>query len=350
VSVRDPSFADRARQLYTNLAGLPLDVLELRLQPLAQGLPAARRKLLGPDAWRQPASVRWRLAAETRSAEHTVWLTFAVQDGRPLLAGTSDRPGDQPAPVPLWWTGPVTAVQVQSASVLLGAGQPTAAWSSRVRAAVAEVRRRVTAGSAMGWAGAVVVEVPATRSDFEAVLGSSDGRYASIAAVTVAEGPAAAAVRIVVNPEVTRRLAPTGVAIVLLHEVVHVATRSAESPAPSWVVEGLADYVALRAYPSAGAGAAEPLLRQVRTDGAPTRLPADDRFRAGAADLAAGYAEAWLACRYIAETYSPSGLQRLYTALDRGVGLDQATQDELGTSTAALTVGWRRYLVRLAGA
>jgi hypothetical protein len=350
VSRRDPSFDDRARELYTNLSGLPLEQMVLRLQPGERELPAARRDLLGDDAWRQPATAIWRLAGEAASAEHTVWLTFAVQDGRPLLAGTLDRPGGEPPPEPLWWTGPVTAVQAGAAWVLLGAGQPAHAWAARLRAAVTDVRRRVTAGAADGWSGAVVVEVPASRADFEAVLGATDGSYGSIAAVTLAEGPAAtAAVRIIVNPEVTRTLAPVGVAVVLLHEMVHVATGSADSPAPTWAVEGLADYVALQAHPRAGATAAEALLQRVRTRGAPLRLPADERFRAGAGDLAVGYAEAWLACRYVAETYSAAALQRLYTALDSGVGLDQAVEDELGVSTGTLTTGWRRYLVRLAG-
>jgi hypothetical protein len=350
VSRRDPSFADRARELYTNLSGLPLEQLELRLQLGERELPAPRRDLLGDDAWRQPATAIWRVAGETASAAQTVWLTFAVQDGRPLLAGTLDRPGGEPPPEPLWWTGPVTAVRAGSAWVLLGSGQSDEAWAARLGAAVADVRRRVTAGAAARWSGSVVVEVPATRADFEAVLGATDGSYRSIAAVTLAEGPAAtAAVRVLVNPEVTRTLAPVGVAVVLLHELVHVATGSADSPAPTWLVEGLADYVALRAHPGAASSAADALLHQVRTRGAPRRLPADDRFRAGATDLAVSYAEAWLACRYVAETYSPAALQRLYTALDSGVGLDQAVEDELGISTGALTAGWRRYLVRLAG-
>ncbi|MFL6026274.1 MAG: peptidase MA family metallohydrolase [Friedmanniella sp.] len=349
VSGRDPSFRDRARLLYANLSSLPLEQLELRLQPGEQDLPAARRELLGRDAWRQPATVTWRLVGEGAAAEHTVWLTFTLREGIPLLAGTSDTPSGRAAPEPIWWTGPVTAVRSGPASVLVGAGQPAAAWSSRVRAAVTQVQRRLTAGPAAGWSGSVVVEVPASRARFEAVLGSADGGYANIAAVTLPEGPAArAAVRVVVNPDVTRTLSGTGVAIVLLHEMVHVASRSAQSPAPTWLVEGLADYVALQAHRSAAAGAAEPLLQRVRARGAPQQLPADDRFRAAADDLAVSYAEAWLACRYIAERYSPAALQRLYTAVDSGVALDEAVQDELGVSTQELTTGWRRYLVRLA--
>jgi len=350
VSDRDPAFGDRARELYTNLSQLPLDQLELRLQPGERELAAARRRLLGSDAWRQRAIVTWRLAGETTAAQHTVWLTFALHAGQPLLAGTIDAPGDARAPAPIWWTGPVRAVQEDGMSALLGAGQPAGLWSARVRTAVAEVRHRVSAGAAAHWSGTVVVEVPATRRDFEAVLGAAEGSYAGIAAATVAEGPAAAAVRVVVNPEVTPTLAPVGVAVVLLHELVHVATRSADSPAPTWMVEGLADYVALQAHPEAAPGAAEPLLRRVRSGDEPHVLPTDDRFRAGAPDLAVSYAEAWLLCRYIAEKFSPAALQRLYTALDSGTVLDQAVEDQLGVTRERLTAGWRRYLLNLAEA
>jgi len=348
VSDRDSAFAERARQLYGNLSRLPLDQLSLRLQPGERELAAARRAVLGPEAWRQPATVTWRLAGESSAAEHTVWLTFAVQDGTPLLAGTSDRPSGEPAAAPIWWLGPVSATPAGAGWLLVGEGQSARLWSGRVTDAVAQVRRRVTAGAAADWTGAVVVEVPATRRDFEAVLGAAPGSYADIAAVTTAEGPAAAAVRVVVNPEVARRLAPVGVAVVLVHETVHVATRSADSPAPTWIVEGLADYVALSAHPEAAGGAAEPLLQRVRDTGPPSDLPTDDEFRAGAPDLSVSYAEAWLACRHIAEDHAPAALQRLYTALDAGVPLDQALRDELGVSLSAFLAGWRRYLARAA--
>ena len=349
VSARDPSFADRARQLYGNLSGLPLDRLVLRLQPGERRLSEGRRRLLGPESWRQPATVTWRLAGETADAEHSVWVTFAVEDGAPRLAGTVDRPAGPVTPVPVWWTGPVTAERHGAVTVVVGAGQPGGPWSDRVAAAVGQVRRRVSAGAGATWDGSVVVEVPATRRDFEAVLGAADGSYAAIAAVTTAEGPAAGAVRIVVNPEVTQTLAPVGVAVVLLHETVHVATRSTDSPAPTWVVEGLADHVALQVHPEVSAAALEPLAARVRAQGAPQQLPADDQFRAGAPGLAASYAEAWLACRSVAEQHGEGALQRLYTALDDGVPLEQAAPDVLGVDVARLTADWRRLVLRTAG-
>ncbi len=229
--------------------------------------------------------------------------------------------------------------------MVVGSGQPVDAWLDRATAAAAAVRQRVSAGPAAGWDGRLVVEVPASRSAFEAVLGAEPGSYADIAAVALREGPDAdAALRVLVNPAVTRALAPVGVAVVLTHETVHVATRSPGSPAPTWIVEGLADEVALATHPEAATGVADPLLQRVRSRGAPTELPGDDAFLAGADDLAVSYAAAWTACRYVTDTWSAEDLQRLYTALDGGQDLDGALQATLGTDEAGLTAGWRAAL------
>ena len=353
VSRRDPSFADRARLLFTNLGEVPWQSLELRVQARTAPVPSRLRGILGPDAASRPATVRWRLAGETASAEHTVWLTFAAQDGRLRLAGTdppqgTDTPADTTAPQPIWWTGPVRVASSAGVTVLTGSGQSPRVWLDRAVRAADEVRHRVSAGAAGHWAGDLVVEVPASRPAFEAVLGADPGSYAGIAAVTLAEGPGHAALRVVVNPEVTRTLAPLGVAIVLTHETVHVATRSTDSAAPTWMVEGFADEVAMTANPGAAAGAAAPLLERVRANGPPTALPGDEEVLAGAGNLDVSYAEAWLACRYVSRTWSPQALQRLYTALDHGRSLDEAVAATLGGDGASFTRGWRAFLARQA--
>ena len=60
------------------------------------------------------------------------------------------------------------------------------------------------------------------------------------------------------------------------------------------------------------------------------------------------YAESWLACRYVAERYSPRRLGRLYAALNRGRSLDEASREVLDLSREELVRGWRAYLQRLA--
>ena len=198
-SRRDPSFGDRARLLFDNLSTLPMALVRLQLQPGQQPLSGARLALLGTTAWRQPAVLTWQLDGEAASAEHTVWLTFVVEGPRTQLAGTLDGPAEEVRPQPIWWTGPVTAATDGETTVLVGAGQPVERWRERASTAVAQVRRRATTAAVPSWR-RTVVEVPASRRDFEAVVGAADGSYAAIAAVTLAEGPSAtAAVRVVVN-------------------------------------------------------------------------------------------------------------------------------------------------------
>jgi hypothetical protein len=89
-------------------------------------------------------------------------------------------------------------------------------------------------------------------------------------------------------------------------------------------------------------------MARVRSDGAPRSFPADRRFKVGASNLQLAYAEAWLACRFIADQYSEAQLGRFYAELARGRTLDEASRSTLQVSEDALTEGWRDYLVRVA--
>ena len=80
----------------------------------------------------------------------------------------------------------------------------------------------------------------------------TDGTYAGIAAVTTTvdgSGSPDAPVHVFVNPDVTRRLRGAGAQVVMSHELVHVATDAATSAVDLWLLEGFADYVALRDVP-----------------------------------------------------------------------------------------------------
>jgi hypothetical protein len=192
--------------------------------------------------------------------------------------------------------------------------------------------------------------VPASPADFGAVLGQPPDRYTAIAAVAhqVGDGDRPP-LRVVINPRSRTSVTTEQLAEIVRHEIVHVATRSPESPAPLWAVEGLAEWVALRGRPDGASFGTVALLAEVRRDGPPSALPADRAFTAGEAGLNRAYAEAWLACRYVAETYSVAELGRLYTELDRGRSLDEASRAVLGVGAGELTAGWQRYLVRQAG-
>ena len=134
----------------------------------------------------------------------------------------------------------------------------------------------------------------------------------------------------------------------LEHEIVHVATRSPDSPAPIWAEEGLAEWVSTQTHPGQLSEASDDVLARVRADGAPRSFPSDEEFQISEHDLRLAYAEAWLACRYIAERYSEVQLGRFYAELDHGHSLDEASRAALEISEAELINRWQAYLVRLA--
>jgi hypothetical protein len=348
LSNRDPSFADRARLLYGNLSSLPLTTLRMRVDPAQVELSDARRKLLGPSAWIQRVIVTWRLAGDGDEVEHRVWLTFLDAGGEVKIAGAIDEPpGEHPEQKPSWWWGPLTARESGGVTMLAGSGQSIDRWIKLAGAALTNVREHLPNGLGTSWNRQVVIEVPAAQRDFESVLGDRAGSYASIAAVTYRAGVEGDAIRIVVNPKAAR-LNSRALQAVLEHELVHVATRSPDTPAPMWAEEGLAEWVSIRAHPGQRSGGTDELLLRVRGDGAPRAFPADGQFEASADDLELAYAEAWLACRFIADRYSESQLGRLYAELARGSSLDQASRSTLHLSETELTAEWQAYLDRLA--
>ena len=67
----------------------------------------------------------------------------------------------------------------------------------------------------------------------------------------------------------------------------------------------------------------------------------DQQFQLGEHNLRSAYAEAWLACRYIADRYSENQLGRFYAELDHGRSVDEASRSALKISEAELITRWR---------
>lgn len=345
ISARDPAFATSADRIYRNLTSLPLVSLTLRLGTRRSEPPASKRAVLGPNAFVQQVAVTWRLAGDVGPAEHVLWVTFAPDGPTTTIAGTGDGPADRNAQ-PIWLLEATDVVEVGSTTVLTGPGRESGRWAKAGSSAAAAVRRRLHSGLGARWNGRLVVEMPSTRRMFDQVLGVTPGSYAQIAAVAWPEGPepATAALRIVVNPDLSARLNEQGLDVLLTHEATHVATRSAASPAPTWLVEGFADYVAYDAFPGTARLASAALLARITSHGAPSRLPSDADFSPGAADLASSYAQSWLACRYLASRFSAAALGRFYLQVDSGRSVAEALQSVFGINERAFTASWASSL------
>ncbi len=122
------------------------------------------------------------------------------------------------------------------------------------------------------------------------------------------------------------------------HELVHVATDANRTPMETWLLEGFADYVALRdtRLPdrvTLGPGD----RRRAARRGAAAAADGGRLFATSAPDLQARYEEAWLACRVVAERLGESGLLGVYGRAARGEPLGEALRQGGLTPARLLT-------------
>jgi hypothetical protein len=298
----------------------------------------------GPDGtWTGVVAATWRFAGfDRRPARAEIGVRFRREADRVALVAVGVRAGARP--VPVWVTGPVT-VRRTAATLVVDAGPGADRFARLARRAVSVVRRVLP-----GWTPRLVVEVPPA-GRIDATLGARPGDYATIAAVTTSVGdasvPGGAPVHVFVNRDVLDTLRPAGAQVVVSHEATHVATGAAGSTMPLWLLEGFADYVALRDVRLPLAVTAARVRRQVARDGLPDRLPGAPDFDPGAAHLEAAYEAAWLACRTVAAERGERALLRFYRAVDAGTPQRRALARAAGLSWRELLGTWRDTLAHL---
>ncbi|MQW76524.1 hypothetical protein GHK92_11610 [Nocardioides sp. dk4132] len=293
--------------------------------------------------WRAAVETTWRFAGfDTAVARAELEVTFrSAEDGVVVESvGGADR-------APLWLATPVQVRRTPETLVLVAESTDDAPrYAALAREAVPVVRRVLPA-----WPARLVVEVPASSRDLDRALGAEPGTYAGIAAVTATvdgSRDAAAPTHVLVNPEEYDRLRRSGAQVVMRHEAVHVATGVATSSMPLWLLEGFADYVALRDVDLPVSTTAAQIVRQVRERGAPRALPDARAFDVANGRLGAVYESAWLAAVVLAERAGEAGLVRVYESVRDGEDLDAVLGRLAGWDVDALTAAWRERLRDLA--
>jgi hypothetical protein len=324
------------RGVIRNGAGLHVSDLSLRYVDEVGGASAG-------GAFAADVQAGWRFAGFDRQPEQMeVRFRFAEHDGRLGIAGI----GDGGRRTPLWLTGPLRVRRTATSLVLVqGSNREADRVAGLARTAVPQVRAVLP-----DWRGGLVLEVPATQQGLERALHARPGQYDAIAAVTTTVSGSrsrSAPVHVYVNPAVFLPLKPHGAQVVVTHEATHVATGAATSPAPIWLVEGFADYVALRAQRLPLTTTASRISALVHRQGPPSRLPGQTEFAAGASHLEARYESAWLACRLLANSGGAGALVGFYRAVDAGRALGPELRDHFGFGLRGLTARWRTLLSHL---
>jgi hypothetical protein len=299
---------------------------------------------VAPDgSWAAYVHVTWRFSGFDRRPESLeVRVRFAPRAGHLAIAAIGG--GDRRSP--LWLSGPV---QVRRSTHSLVLVDGTAAEADRIaalaRTAVPQVQRVLPS-----WPGGLVVEVPSSQARLQRILHAHAGQYAGIAAVTTTVDGSrsrAAPTHVFVNPQVFLPLKPHGAQVVVTHEATHVAMSAATSPAPIWLVEGFADYVALSSQRLPMTTTAARISALVRRHGAPSHLPGQTEFTPGAHHLEARYESAWLACRLLADTGGAPALVAFYRSVDAGRPVSVELRRDFGFGLPELTRRWRTLLSHL---
>ena len=296
-------------------------------------------------AWHAAADATWQFAGFDRAPARTEVLV-ALQDDGDRVALTGFGGGDRVSP--LWLSGPLQVRRTAQTLVLVdGSAAEARRYEVRATTAVPVVRRVLP-----DWRRGLVVEVPASEAALDDVLDADRGTYDQIAAVTTSDDGQLtpdAPVHVFVNPDLYGGLRPTGAQVVMSHEATHVATGAFTSPMPLWILEGFADYVALRDVDLPVSRSASQIIADVRKDGPPRALPSADDFGTRTPDLGATYESAWLANRLLAQEGGEDALVRFYRDVDGGASVGTAMQQEFGFGVPAFTQQWRALLQDLAG-
>ena len=342
VDPRAGAFLRRQAALLDALAPVPLASWSYELD--AGQRPVGAR-------WAADVTLRYRLAGFDRvPALRRQHLTFVERGGRPYVASDED-PGHR-ADRDLWDTGPVAVARGARVLVLArpGPSGPLAALAAEADRAV----RRVTGVWGPGWAERVVLVVPQTQRELARLVPGA-GDLSQVAALETAEldrpgrGSHPVGDRVLINPPVFARLGALGRRVVLTHEITHVASRAVTGAAvPTWLVEGLADYVGYQGVDVPLAVTARELRRDVRAGRLPSRLPPDAAYDGADPRLAQTYEKSWRAVSLLASRYGQGPLLRFYRRVGQGTGpgvVDSELRAELGTSLSAFTAAWRAQLL-----
>jgi hypothetical protein len=289
---------------------------------------------------------------------------FEGQDASPVLArfsytfvltrsgwriGGEDRawPGGRDD-VEIWDAGPVETLRTGHTLVVHHPGDEPLA--GRLLRAAERAYDQVGATWKARWERKVVILVPSSQDEAERLVGARDlSRVAAIASSSVESGPTERVLgnRIVVNTANVSGYTPLNLQVLVTHEMTHVATRTLGDGVPLLLVEGFADYTALKPL-GLSLAASRPNLaahaRAGRFDGA---LPDDRDFRTRLAAVA--YDEGSAFCQWVAETFGEDKLRALYQAFTgpdppTGAELDRGFRRVLGDSRRAVEPRWAAWV------
>lgn len=329
IARRQPGFVAEQTWYVDNLAQLPLEAFSYDVEP-------ASLVREGRGYWAEvdlTLQLRGYDAAPVVSRDR--YLFTPGRGARYLLASVTDPAWEEEQrdlDVQPWDTGPITVREGAGVLGIFDAGS-----ESRASGLVDEVERAADAVSAeepYGWDRSVVVYAlssPAFLAGLDDVPGDDPLSLDAVTFQVPAAGDGVADTRVVLNPRILG--APVrGRSRLLRHELTHVAIGARADGVPTWLSEGLAEYVSVRSLPPQDRAISGAALAAAE-DGL-TEMPPDSEFGGDTAE--ASYGVAWWACEYLARATDEAVLWDLLDALQGADDADAVLRDTLRLSSAEL--------------
>jgi hypothetical protein len=258
-------------------------------------------------------------------------VTFVYRQGRWWFASDHDAESSLPAAghAEPWDSGEASVVTGRR-SLVIGESIKQSTLqrvATSVDGAVKADLKFWPAGHKDEWDGKVVVYVPKAQRDFSSLFAGTTQSADGVVAVTIpvydnvefrASGRAYGKVtgqRIIINP---RYFKPTSsfFEVILRHEISHAAAAPITGDGtPSWLVEGLAEYVGWRQPDNPSQtffdrGVDRLTARKIDSRTYHLKLPASSTFYSGSpAAIAARYTTGFLVCAYIQHQYGEGRLK-----------------------------------------
>lgn len=316
-----PRFRARQERLFLNLRELPIGTFGYVLQgnPVTlsdgrvQAVVEQRLLLAGYDA----AAVRTRALFTFRRNE----------DGQWRLAEDRDREFERENDIePQPWD--LTRIEVERGDGVLGIFDDRSVDAAyQIIASVEDGIDEVTREVPVPWRRRVVVYALSdltVLASLDNLPGGDPDRLDGVAfPVRVAEGAQRlAGIRFMLHPRMIYRNDGTRSRLIR-HELTHVALGRRDDNVPTWLAEGIAEYVSVQAIPADQRMISRQALEVAQTE--PTSLPRDRRFNGP--HSGANYGLAWYACEYVVDAFGEETLWRLFDAMRGGGGTSEDEQD-----------------------
>lgn len=298
---------------------------------------------------RMVAEVAWRPGPESGLGSDTLHRSSVAFRVAPQTDGDFSIVDAAPrtTTLPIWLAGRVAVERTSGSTVVTVDGGddqlPVESMAATARAAVAS--------AVPGAEGELVIVSPRTQDQMARIVGQGVEDVRQIAAVTTRLDRSTTSSRgsvIVLNPALFATMDRRAAQVVLSHEGTHLLTGAVGTSAESWVVEGFADYVALRDDSAPLSVSAGQVLAEVTAGRVPTSLPDAAAFGATSHGLGAAYEAAWMAFRLLDERYGRADVVDFYESVLGGTRLSTALRDSFGLTVQQLTAEWRDYLTKSA--